>query len=142
MTKELAWPVRMMMIISCSIFIILTFLWFVTPAKPLIAGFILGELISIYNIFHLAYRVKLAGDRVAAGSQKLVGIKTLTRILMVGFGIILVYRFPEWIDYRSFVLTLPFGYILMVVVTSFFYIKKSSIHQEEGRDVLGTDSEN
>lgn len=140
MTNELARSCRMMLIISGCIFTFLIILWFLTPVKPLVAGIILGGLISIYNIFHMAFRVKLASDRVIAGSQKLVGIKTLSRILMVVFGIILAYRFPEWIDYRSMVLTLPLGYILMVIVVSFTYISKPNSHQE-GRDVLGTDSE-
>ncbi|MFC7391861.1 ATP synthase subunit I [Scopulibacillus cellulosilyticus] len=126
MSNELVRSCRITLILSCCILIFLIFLWFVTPAKSLIAGFIIGGLISFYNVFHLAYRVMLAGKLVASGSQKLVGLKTLSRIAVVGFGIVLACRFPEWIDYRSLVLALPLGIIVMIVSASFYYIKKST----------------
>ncbi len=139
MKTEMARSYRMIVIISSIIFLILIILWFSTPVKSLIAGAILGGLISLYNIFHLALRARLAGKQVLAGSKKLVGINTLTRIAMVGFGILLAYRFPAWIDYRSLVLSLPYGYILLVVVPSFYYIKETR-SRHEGRDILGDNS--
>ncbi|MBM7645367.1 multisubunit Na+/H+ antiporter MnhE subunit [Scopulibacillus daqui] len=126
MTNELIRSCRITIILSSCILIFLIFLWFLIPAKSIIAGFIIGGLISFYNVFHMAYRVMLAGKLAASGSQKLVGLKTLSRIAVVIFGIILACRFPEWIDYRSLLLGLPLGLIVMIVSAGFYYIKKST----------------
>lgn len=63
------------------------------------------------------------------------------RILTVIFGALLVYRFPTRIDYRSFVLSLLFGYLLAVSVIIFYLFKKgSTMSADERGETLGSDS--
>lgn len=139
--QEMARPFRLMKKIAIAAVLLMALLWLATPLKAVFAGMILGSAISLYNIFHLGFRLRLAGESILKGSKKLSGINTMVRILMVGFGILLVYRFPQWIDYHSYVLSLLFGYLLLVFSVSFFHIKNTSLHHE-GREVLGTDTEN
>ncbi|HET7615621.1 MAG TPA: ATP synthase subunit I, partial [Bacillales bacterium] len=94
MTNNLAeWALvrRLTLILSCSMLAILILLWFVIPAKPFVAGLILGGLISLYNVLSLARRVRVAGQLAAAGSSRVTGAGLLNRMLMVVFGILLVY---------------------------------------------------
>lgn len=133
---------RLVLILTSIILLISILLWLITPAKSFVAGFILGGLISLYNILYLARRVKLITQLVIAGSQRHMGLGFLYRILMVIFGAILVYKLPEWFDYRSYVLGLPLCYILLLIATGITIYKGKDKTPREGRDVLGTDSEN
>ncbi len=109
---------RLVLILTSIILVLSLLLWFVTPAKSFVAGFILGGLISLYNVLYLARRVSLITQLVIAGSHRPKSLGFLYRILMVVFGIILVYKFPEWFDYRSYVLGLPLCYVLLLVATA------------------------
>jgi hypothetical protein len=64
------------------------------------------------------------------------------RILTVIFGALPVYRSPAFIDYRSFVLSLLFGYLFAVSVIIFYLFKKgSTMSADERGEILGSDSE-
>ncbi|MFT8319186.1 MAG: ATP synthase subunit I [Sporolactobacillus sp.] len=136
---EWAFPVAR---IASAIYLVLFgLIWFLTPAKALAAGFLLGGLISLYNVYHLYFRMKIVGLRIRSGRRP-VGLNMTVRILTVVFGVLMVYRFPTRIDYRSFVLSLLFGYLLMVTVVSIYYLKKgNTTSPNERRETLGSDSE-
>ena len=140
MTNELDWMRRQILILGSGLIIALVILWLILPNKSLVAGFILGCAISIYNILYLARKVRMTGEVIANGTRSVMGTGFFNRILMVAFGVILVVKFPESIDYRSLILGLPVSYILMVFI-AVFYTKKDRINRE-GRDVHGTDSKN
>jgi ATP synthase protein I len=140
MTNELAQFRRLILILSCWILAVLILLWFITPAKSFVAGFILGGLISLYNVLYLARRVRIVGQFAVAGSRRIVGTGFVNRILIVVFGIILAYRFPEWIDYRSLVFGLLISYVVMVVVACLYANKENA--QQERRDILGNNTDN
>lgn len=140
MTNELAWMRRQILILSSGVLAVLVILWLIVPTKAFVAGFILGGVISLYNVLYLARRVRVIGQMVVEGSARIAGAGLINRILMVVFAAILAYRFPEWIDYRSLILGLPMSYMIMVLV-AILYVKKERTLRE-GRDVLGTDSEN
>ncbi|WEG13108.1 ATP synthase subunit I [Pullulanibacillus sp. KACC 23026] len=133
---------RLVLILTSFIFLVSILLWYLTPAKSFVAGFILGGLISLYNVLYLGRRIKLISQLIIAGSHRRAGLGFLNRILMVVFGAILVYKFPEWLDYRSYVLGLPLCYILLLIATGVTIKKGKEPSSREGRDVLGTDSEN
>ena len=138
--NELDWSRRFILSLTSCILLISILLWFFIPAKSLVAGFILGGAISLYNVLYLARRVKLAGLLVISGSSRKAGLGFFNRILMVAFAIILTYRFPEWIDYRTLILGFPLCYA-MLVPASWLYVKKEKT-QREGRNTLGNHSEN
>jgi len=131
---------RLILTISSYVLISLILLWFVIPAKAFIAGLILGGLISFYNTLYLARRVRIAGQSVASGSPRLAGTGLIHRVLMVAFGILLAYRLPDWIDYRSVPLGLPIGYILLVIAV-LIHIKNEE-KKRERRVMFGNHSEN
>ncbi|HET7521805.1 MAG TPA: ATP synthase subunit I [Bacillales bacterium] len=131
---------RLTLILSCTVLAILAVLWFFLPARAVIAGLILGGLISLYNVLYLARRVRMAGQSVIDGHFRLIGTGLMNRLLMVGLGIMFVYRFPEWIDARFFVFGLLISYVLMVVAAC-VNTKKGNI-KREGRVTLGGFSDN
>lgn len=142
MTNELAeltWFRRLILIFSCCILLVLILLWFLIPAKSLIAGLLLGGCISLYNVLYLARRVRITGQMAMAGTPGLAGSGVINRLIMIGFAIILAVRFPEAIDYRFLVLGFTMCYILLIIV-AIIYARKERTKQE-GRDVLGTESE-
>jgi hypothetical protein len=64
------------------------------------------------------------------------------RVLTIIFGALMVYRFPTWIDYRTFVLSLLFGYLLLVTVMSYYYLRgNGTTSSDEGGEIHGSDSE-
>lgn len=140
MAKELAWSYRVILSVYALYVAFFALIWLMTPLKALAGGFLLGGLISLYNIYHLTLRVRIAGLRILSGSRNNAGLHMITRILMVVFGALLVYRLPDWIDYRSFVLSLPFGYFLFVAVVTIYYLRKTT-SPHEGGETLGSDSE-
>lgn len=142
MKQLIAWSSRVMLIVSAVYLVTFGLIWFFKPMRALANGSLLGGLISLYNIFHLAFRLRIAGLRVRSGSRKPAGLHMTVRFLTVIFGALLVYRFPTRIDYHSFVLSLLFGYLLLVTVISFYYLRKrSTISSDEGGETLGSDSE-
>lgn len=137
---ELAWYRRLILILSSCILGIFILLWFFTPAKSLIAGFILGGVISLYNTLYLARRIRIIGLLAMKGFQRHAGTGLLNRLIMVVFGVIIVYRFPNWFDYRTMIAGLLIGYVLMVI-TACLYAKKEKA-EREGRVMLGNHTEN
>lgn len=141
MKQLIAWSSRVILIVSAIYVSTFGLIWFFRPARALASGALLGGLISLYNIFHLALRLRIAGLRARSGLRP-AGLHSIIRILTVVFGTLLVYRFRARIDYHSFVLSLLFGYLLLVPVISFYYLRKGSTKSsDEGRDTLGSDSE-
>src|SRR5699024_1048593 len=100
MTDGLIWMKRMIFILSCCILAILMLIWVLTPAKSLAAGFILGELIGLFNVLYLAHRIRIVGKRVISGLPRIGGSGLFVRLLTVILGIGFTYRFPEWFDGR------------------------------------------
>ncbi|MFC4619862.1 ATP synthase subunit I [Camelliibacillus cellulosilyticus] len=137
---ELAWYRRLILILSSCILGIFILLWFFTPAKSLIAGFILGGVISLYNTLYLARRIRIIGLLAMKGFQRHAGTGLLNRLIMVVFGVIIVYRFPNWFDYRTMIAGLLIGYVLMVI-TACLHAKKEKA-EREGRVMLGNHTEN
>ncbi|HET6872419.1 MAG TPA: ATP synthase subunit I [Sporolactobacillaceae bacterium] len=133
---------RLVLILTSITLLCSILLWLLTPAKSFVAGFILGGLISLYNVLYLARRVNVISQLVITGIRGRMGLGFLYRVLMVVFGAILVYKRPEWFDYRTYVLGLPLCYILLLIATGFTLRKGKEITPQEGGDVLGTDSEN
>jgi ATP synthase protein I len=138
--NELAWSRRFILSLTSCILIVSILLWFIIPAKSLVAGFILGGSISLYNVLYLARRVRMVNEFIIRGSSRRVGLGFFNRVLMVAFAIILTYRFPEWIDYRSLILGLPLCYIILVVAACLYVKKEKTLR--EGRNMLGNHSEN
>ncbi|GGL50312.1 hypothetical protein GCM10007968_13170 [Sporolactobacillus putidus] len=136
----MAWSSRVILVAAAVYAGVFGVIWFIRPMRALASGFLLGGLISLYNIFHLSFRLRIAGLRVLSGSRMPAGLHMTVRILTVIFGTLLVYRFPALIDFRSFVLSLLFGYILLVTVMSFYYLRKTT-SSDEGGETLGSDSE-
>lgn len=137
---EIAWSRRFILILTSCILLASILLWLIIPAKSLVAGFILGGSISLYNVLYLARRVRMVNEMIIRGSSRRVGLGFFNRVLMVAFAIILTYRFPEWIDYRTLILGLPLCYIFLVVA-SWLYVKKEK-SLREGRKCFGNHSEN
>ncbi|WP_077614203.1 ATP synthase subunit I [Caenibacillus caldisaponilyticus] len=137
---EWAWYRRFILILSCAFYGASLLLWLFTPLKSFAAGFILGGLISLYNILYLARRVRIIHEQAAWAVPRRAGSGFVNRVLMVAFGVILAYRFPEQIDYRGLAPGLALGYILMVIAAC-RYNKKERLPRE-GREILGNHSEN
>lgn len=123
---------RLILILSCAVLAGLLLIWLFVPAKPFVMGIIIGGLISLYNVLYLARRVRIAGQLTMTHSVRPTGTGLINRILMIAFGVILAYRFPEWIDYRALVIGLPMSYVLMVVAMC-LYINKETKMRREGR---------
>ncbi|WP_038111281.1 ATP synthase subunit I [Tuberibacillus calidus] len=138
--NELTWLRRIILSLTSCILLISILLWFLVPAKSLVAGFILGGAISLYNVLYLARRVQIAGMLVISGSTRRAGLGFFNRVLMIAFAIILAYRFPQWIDFRTLMLGIPLCYA-MLVPASCFYVKKEKMLRE-GRNMLGNHPEN
>lgn len=129
--------------IGAAVVYLLTFglIWLLTPMKAPAAGCLLGGLISLYNIYHLYFRMKIVGLRIRSGARP-AGLHMTVRVLTVLFGALMVYRFPARFDYRFFVLSLLFGYLLLIAVVSIYYLKKrNTTSPNERRETLGSDSE-
>jgi ATP synthase protein I len=132
---------RLVLILTAVTLFCSILLWLFTPAKSFVAGFILGGLISLYNVLYLARRVKIISQLVITGVQRRMGLGFLYRVLMIIFGAILVYKRSEWFDYRSYVLGLPLCYILLLIATGFTIKNGKEITPQEGGEILGTNSE-
>ncbi|WP_141603668.1 hypothetical protein [Terrilactibacillus laevilacticus] len=139
MKNELAWSYRVMFVIYVCLLIIASLLWILLPVKSLLAGFVLGMTISFYNIFHMTLRVRIASVKVLSGSHKLMGLKSMTRFLMVTFGALLVYKLPAVFDFRTFVFSLLLGYLTLIVVTTIETGKQTRLSLER-RENIGNNS--
>lgn len=129
---------RLTLLLSCCVLAVLILLFLIMPAKSFLAGLILGASISLYNVLYLARRARIAGQAAIAG--RTAGSGFLNRVLMVVFGIILIYRFPEQLHYLGYVSGLPISYILIIVAAGIN--AKKGHTKREGRVVLGNHSEN
>ncbi|MCO7176316.1 ATP synthase subunit I [Sporolactobacillus kofuensis] len=142
MKPVMEWFSRVVLIVTVCYVVVFGLIWFLRPARALASGFLLGGLISLYNVFHLSFRLRIAGLRIQSGSRKMAGLHMTVRVLAIVFGTLIVYRFPTRIDYRSFVLSLLFGYLLLVTVMSYYYLKgNGKTSSDEGGEIHGSDSE-
>ncbi|MCQ2010787.1 MAG: ATP synthase subunit I [Sporolactobacillus sp.] len=142
MKPVMEWFSRVLMIVAIIYTSVFGLIWFLIPARALASGFLLGGLISLYNVFHLSFRLRIAGLRVQSGARHLAGLHMTVRIATIVFGVLMVYRFPTRIDYRSFVLSLLFGYLMLVTVMSYYYLKgNGTTSSDEGGETHGSDSE-
>ncbi|EST12490.1 ATP synthase subunit I [Sporolactobacillus laevolacticus] len=142
MKPVMEWFSRVVLIVAVIYVSVFGLIWFLRPARALASGFLLGGLISLYNVFHLSFRLRIAGLRVQSGTRKLAGLHMTVRVLTIVFGALMVYRFPTWIDYRTFVLSLLFGYLLLVTVMSYYYLRgNGTTSSDEGGEIHGSDSE-
>ncbi|GAY77853.1 ATP synthase subunit I [Sporolactobacillus inulinus] len=142
MKSVMEWFSHVLLIITIVYIFLFGLIWFYEPVRALASGFLLGGLISLYNVFHLAFRLKIAGLRAQSGVRKSEGLHMTVRILMIVFGVLIVYRFSTRIDYRSFVLSLLFGYLMLVMVMSYYHLRsKGTTSSEEGGEIYGSDSE-
>lgn len=118
-------------------------IWFLMPWKAQAAGCLLGGLISLYNVYHLYFRMKVVSACFHSKRCVPAGLQMTVRLLTVVAGVLVVCRFPTRFDYHTFVLSLLFGYLLMVVVFSVYYLKRgNAAFSKEGGETLGSDSEN
>lgn len=135
--SELDRSFRIIAIWTISILFGALLLMFITPAHSMIAGFILGALISLYNAWHIARRMKLIGKTAISGTVR-TNTGLFMRVLAVITGVFFVSLYPEWFDYRSFLLGLTLCYIMMYFVAFYRAFK----YQREGRVRVGNHSEN
>lgn len=103
--------------LAVGLLIPLLIMWLLTPYKPFIAGAILGILASLYNILHLARRLRITGEvAIATNGKRASGLGVINRYLMVTLAVLIIYKFPQHFDYRTFILGLPVCYILPLFV--------------------------
>ncbi|MFT8363912.1 MAG: ATP synthase subunit I [Sporolactobacillus sp.] len=141
MKPLVVWVKPKVLLVSASYIVGLGLIWLLTPWKAAAAGGLLGGLISLYNNYHLYFRMKIVGLRIRSGHRP-AGLHMTIRLLTVIAGCLVVYRFPAHFDYRFFVLSLLFGYLLMITVVSIYYLQKgNTTSPNEGRETLGSDSE-
>ncbi|TCS95589.1 ATP synthase subunit I [Hazenella coriacea] len=95
--------------------------WFIFPFQKAIAGLMIGVIVSLYNILHLARRLRIAGEvAIATGSLQTPGIGMMNRILMICAAFLIAIQFPELVDFRMIFLGLPVCYIIAVIVQLWF----------------------
>ncbi|WP_230458972.1 ATP synthase subunit I [Terrilactibacillus tamarindi] len=116
----MAWSYRVMLVIYVCLLLFTSLLWIALPIKSLLAGFALGMSISFYNILQIILRTQIASKEVLKGSRKRRGLNSFTRYLAVAFGVLLIYRYPTWFDFRVFVFSLPIGYVLLVLINIYY----------------------
>jgi ATP synthase protein I len=107
--------------------------WFFLPYKALLAGVMLGLLVSLYNILQLARRLRIAGEWVmATGGRQGSGLGSLHRYLMVILAVFILYRFPPYFDVLGFMLGLPVCYLLPLVVHFFVADGEREVKKGDG----------
>ncbi|WP_169713645.1 ATP synthase subunit I [Paludifilum halophilum] len=107
---------RRVTLLTSAVLTVILLLWATTPAKPFFAGMFLGGLVSLYNILHIARKLRQVGERMLTGDGRRSGIGMASRFLMLVLPVALAIRYPEWVDARSIFLGLPIGYAVAVVV--------------------------
>ncbi|MFD1427232.1 ATP synthase subunit I [Kroppenstedtia sanguinis] len=106
---------RVVILTACSLALILL-LWLILPAKPFFAGMFLGGLVSLYNVLHIARKLRLAGEMALAGEGSRMGIGLTNRFLVLILPLILGIRYPEQVNVLGIFLGFPLGYVAAVVV--------------------------
>ncbi|SDC52865.1 ATP synthase I chain [Melghirimyces thermohalophilus] len=100
---------------TLSALVCILLLWLVTPAKPFFAGMFLGGLTSLYNVLHLARRLRLVGESILSGGKARWGLGMSQRFLALILPLILGVRFPDQVDVLGIFLGFPLGYLAAVV---------------------------
>jgi len=113
--------------LTAGILFLLLIIWMITPYKKMVAGCFLGVCVSLYNVSHLATRVKLAGNyAIATGSTRHKSTGMMHRYLMVALAIIIAVSFPTWFDVRAIVAGLPVCYIMLRILGLWEVTRQSS----------------
>jgi ATP synthase protein I len=111
---------RQVVILSAGILTLLLIMWFITPYRVFLNGVILGILVSLYNILHLGRRLHLVGKQaITTDGKRVSGLGVINRYLMVTLAIIIIAKYPQYVDYKGFILGLPICYILPLIVIWF-----------------------
>ncbi|MFD1397555.1 ATP synthase subunit I [Kroppenstedtia eburnea] len=106
---------RVMILTACSLALIFL-LWLTLPARSFFAGMFLGGLVSLYNVLHIARKLRLAGETALAGEGSRPGLGLTNRFLALILPLILGIRYPEQVNVLSIFLGLPLGYMAAVMV--------------------------
>ncbi|WP_048601504.1 ATP synthase subunit I [Rubeoparvulum massiliense] len=80
-----------------------------------VAGFMLGTIVSTYNMILTARRTIQITETILSGSKRLRTSGMLIRFATIALGVMLVVRFPETFDLIAFVIGLLLTHIIMVV---------------------------
>ena len=110
--KRVMW--RIVKISLLFVFLALPF-YLIASWRIYVAGFILGTLISTYNVILTARRTSRIAEQVLGEAK---GFKTsgmLIRFATIAIGVMLVVRFPDIFDLIAFVTGLLLTHIIMVV---------------------------
>jgi hypothetical protein len=106
---------RQVLHLAVGLLILLLIIWYLTPSsQTFLAGMILGLLTGLYNILHLARRVRIVGEQVIASKGKKVrsGLGMINRFLLVALAVTIVGLYPQHFDYKGLIAGLPICYIL------------------------------
>ncbi|SFI66656.1 ATP synthase subunit I [Thermoflavimicrobium dichotomicum] len=113
---------RQVMLLAVGILITLLIMWFLTPPnfKPIVAGAVLGISVGLYNILHLARRLRISGEQaIATNGKRISGLGVINRYLMVTLAAIIIATNPQYFDPKGFAMGLPVCYILPLAVAIF-----------------------
>lgn len=107
---------RRVLILTSSVLALISLLWLALPAKAFFAGMFLGGLVSLYNVLHIARKLRLAGEAALSGERPRLGLGMIQRFLALILPLILGVRYPEQVSFLSIFLGLPLGYVAAIVV--------------------------
>nr|WP_295973226.1 ATP synthase subunit I [uncultured Bacillus sp.] len=103
--------------------------WGFTDYQTIFLGLILGTVISLFNLWHLARRTEKFGEAVSKGKGgKKRSLGMFTRMAAAILGVIIAMEFPEYFHVLSVVFGLMAAYIV-IMIDSFFQLFK--IHKQQ-----------
>ncbi|WP_124728495.1 ATP synthase subunit I [Staphylospora marina] len=119
---------RRVVLLTAGILTVLLVIWTFTPHKPLIAGFILGISVSLYNTLYTAYKMQWTGEMVVSSGRngRTRGTGMIHRFLMATLAIIIAALNPDFFDVRVVPLGLPICYILIILLELWDWLRKST----------------
>jgi ATP synthase protein I len=117
---------RRVTILAVIVLALFFLLWLTTPIKAVFAGLLLGGLASLYNVLHLARRIRLVRESIRSGSGGRVGTGLFNRLIMAAAAVVIAANYPEAFNLAAVGLGLGLSYVLVVIVEVWMLAQSSS----------------
>ncbi|PRX42024.1 ATP synthase I subunit [Planifilum fimeticola] len=116
---------RRVTILTFVVLALFFLLWLTTPMKAVFAGLLLGGLASLYNVLHLARRIRLVRESIRTGSGR-VGTGLGNRLIMAAAAVIIAAKYPDFFNLAAVGLGLGLSYVQVVIVEVWILTQSSS----------------
>jgi ATP synthase protein I len=88
--------------------------WGFTSYQSIFLGLILGTILSLYNLWILARKMRIFGESMMEG-KKVVSLGSFSRMATAAFAVILAMRFPGTFHLISVIIGLMTSYIVIMI---------------------------